>query len=252
VCSSDLAGAIAPALAVPTAVPPRVPYLDIKPEDFVRAGEFLKEAPKGIGHIVGGKDPKVGFVEGDTVYLSLRKEIPQGQLLGIYRVRGPIDSPGKRPVSGYVKYLIGVIQAGPKRGGETTAKVRQSFEDLTRADLISEEIPAYTPVRIDPGADGVPCSVITGRLENKELAQGDFIYLDQGASAGVAVGNVFRVFVPTVAAGGMSSSASGTVLFEVARAVVVRVSPDFSTAYVTGGSESFAAGVSARRGIPSK
>ena len=236
----------------PPVAPPRVPYLDIKPADFVRAGEFLKEAPKGIGRIRAGKDPKVGFVDGDTVYLSLRKEIPPGQLLGVYRVRGPIDSPGKRPVSGYVKYLIGVIQAGPKIDGETTAKVRQSFEDLTRDDLISEEIPAYTPVRIDPGADGIPCSVITARLLNKELAQGDFIYLDQGASAGVAVGNVFRVFVPTGAAPGASSSDSGTVLFEAARAVVVRVSPDFSTAYITSSTESFAAGVSARRGIPSK
>ncbi len=255
--AETVAAAAPPAEAVTPAVQPvvhpRVPYLDIEPEDFVRAGEFLKNAPRGIGHIVGGKDPKVGFVEGDTVYLSLRKEIPPGQLLGVYRVRGPIDSPGKRPVSGYVKYLIGVIQAGPKRGGETTAKVRKSFEDLTRADLISEEIPAYTPVRIDPGADGIPCSVITGRLENKELAQGDFIYLDQGASAGVAVGNVFRLFVPTGAAAGAAySSAPGTVQFEVARAVVVRVSPDFSTAYITNSTESFAAGVSARRGISSK
>lgn len=233
--------------------PPRVPYLDIKPEDFVRAGEFLKEAPKGIGKIQGGKEPKVGFVEGDTVYLSLRKEIPAGQLLGVYRVRGPIHSPGKRPVSGYVKHLIGVIQAVPKVDGQATAKVRHSFEDLTRADLISEEIPAYTPVRISPGEDGIPSSVITGRLENKELAQGDFIYLDQGSSAGVAVGNVFRLFVPTGAeAGAEAYSASGKVLFEVARAVVVRVSPEFSTAYIASGSESFAAGMSARRGIPAK
>ena len=241
-----------PTETVRPVAPPRVPYLDIKPADFVRAGEFLKEAPTGIGRIRAGKDPKVGFVDGDTVYLSLRKEIPPGQLLGVYRVRGPIDSPGKRPVSGYVKYLIGVIQAGPKLDGEATAKVRQSFEDLTRDDLISEEIPAYTPVRIDPGADGIPCSVITARLLNKELAQGDFIYLDQGASAGVAVGNVFRVFVPTGTAPGAPSSDSGTVLYEAARAVVVRVSPDFSTAYISSSTESFAAGVSARRGIPSK
>ena len=151
-----------------------------------------------------------------------------------------------------MKYLIGVIQAGPKRDGEPTARVRQSFEDLTRDDLITEEIPAYTPVRIDPGADGIPCSVITARLLNKELAQGDFIYLDQGASAGVAVGNVFRVFVPTGTAPGASSSDSGTVLYEAARAVVVRVSPEFSTAYIASSTESFAAGVSARRGIPAK
>ncbi|HEX7519257.1 MAG TPA: LysM peptidoglycan-binding domain-containing protein, partial [Candidatus Deferrimicrobium sp.] len=70
--------AVAPSLeatksAVPSVAPPRVRYLDIKPADFVRAGEFSKEAPKGIGNIQGGKDPKVGFIEGDTVYLSLRK-----------------------------------------------------------------------------------------------------------------------------------------------------------------------------------
>jgi len=246
--------AASPAEAAPPIVPPPVPYLDIKPEDFVRAGEFLKEAPKGIGNIQAGRDPKVGFVAGDQVYLSLRKGIPEGQLLGVYRVRGPIDSPGKRPVSGYVKYLIGVIQAGPIRDGQPTGRVRQSFEDLTRDDLISEEIPAYTPVRIDPGADGIPSSVITGRLQNKELAQGDFIYLDQGASAGVAVGNVFRLFVPTgAAAGAAPTTVSGKVLYApVARAVVVRVSPDFSTAYVTSSTESFAAGVPARRGIPSE
>jgi len=233
---------------------PSIPYLDIKPADFVRAGEFTKEAPKGIGNIQAGKDPKVGFVEGDVVYLSLRKEIPEGQLLGVYRVRGPIHSPGKRPVSGYAKYLIGVIQAGPIRDGQPTGRVRQSFEDLTRDDLISEEIPAYAPVRIDPGEHGIPCSVITGRLDNKELAQGDFVYLDQGASAGVAVGNVFRLFVPTgAAAGAAPTTVSGKILYApVARAVVVRVSSDFSTAYVASSTESFAAGASALRGIPPK
>ncbi len=240
--------------AVQPVSPPRVPYLDIKPADFVRAGEFSREAPKGIGNIQAGRDPKVGFVEGDQVYLVLRKEIPEGQLLGVYRVRGPIDSPGKRSVSGYVSYLIGVIQAGPLRDGQPTARVRQSFEDLTRADLISEEIPAYAPVRIDPGADGIPSSVITGRLLNEELAQGDFIFLDQGASAGVAVGNVFRVFAPTgAAAGAAPTSVSGKVLFaDVAVAVVVRVSPDFSTAYITRSTQSFAAGMPALRGMGPK
>lgn len=240
--------------AVQPVPPPRVPYLDIKPEDFVRAGEFTKEAPKGIGNIQAGRDPKVGFVAGDQVYLSLRKAIPEGQMLGVYRVRGPIDSPGKRPVSGYVSYLIGVIQAGPIRDGQPTGWVRQSFEDVTRADLISEEIPAYTPVRIDPGADGIPSSVITGRLENEQLAQGDFVYLDQGASAGVAVGNVFRLFVPTGAAtGDATTTVSGKVLYApVARGVVVRVSPDFSTTYVTNSTESFPAGTLAQRGLPPK
>jgi len=256
---AETVAAVAPPVEAVTPVvrpvpPPRVPYLTIKPSDFVRAGEFSKKAPEGIGKIQAGRDPKVGFVDGDQVYLSLRKEIPEGQLLGVYRVRGPIGSPGKRPVSGYVTYLIGVIQAGPIRDGQPTGRVRQSFEDLTRDDLISEEIPAYTPVRIDPGADGIPSTVITGRLLNEQLAQGDFVYLDRGASSGVAVGNVFRLFTPTgAAAGAAPTSVSGKILYaDVAVAVVVRVSPEFSTAYVTNSTQPFAAGDLALRGLPPK
>ena len=234
----------------PPPAPPRIPYLDIKPADFVRAGEFTKERPKGIGNIAGGQEPKVGFVEGDTVYLSLGKEIPSGQLLGVYRVRGPIQGAGDRPVSGYVSYLIGVIQAGSKEKGRVIGKVRQSFEDLTLADLVSEEIPAYTSVRIVPGEDGIPSRVLAGRLENKEFSEGDFIYLDNGSSAGVAVGNVFRVFVPTGSASASEDAPATGILHEAARSVIVRVSPGFSTAYIVSSNESFAAGVRARRGIP--
>ena len=156
--------------------PPRVPYLVIKPADFVRAGEFLKEAPNGIGHIESGQDPKVGFIEGDTVYLSLRKAIPAGQLLGVYRVRGPIDSPGKRSVTGYVKYLTGVIQAVPNVDGKATARVRKSFEDLTRDDLISEEIPAYTLWAFAPNAKatasntGMSCLKCSSSMANWRIS----------------------------------------------------------------------------------
>ena len=236
--------------APPAAPPPSIPYLDIKPADFVRAGEFTKERPGGIGNIGGGQEPKVGFVEGDMVYLTLGKEIPEGQLLGVYRVRGPIQGAGERPVSGYVSYLIGVVQAGSKEKGRVVAKVRQSFEDLTQADLISEEIPAYTSVRIVPGEDGIPSRVLAGRLENKEFSEGDFIYLDNGSSAGVAVGNVFRIFVPTGSASAAESTPATGILYEVAKSVIVRVSPGFSTAYIVSSKESFAAGVRARRGTP--
>jgi len=60
----------------------------------------LKEAPRGSEH-PGREDPKVGFVAGDAVYLSLRKEIPEGQLLGVYRV-GTDRQSGETSVSGYV------------------------------------------------------------------------------------------------------------------------------------------------------
>jgi LysM domain len=250
--TAPAAGTPETAASMAAPAPPREQFLDILPADFVRSGEFVREAPKGIGHIVGGRDPKVGFAENDTVYLGLDRGIPAGQLLGVYRVRGPIGVSGEGSYSGYVKYLIGILQVGPKEDGEVTARVRKSFEDLTRADLVSEEIPAYAQVRIAPGEEGLASRVIACQLQNEELSAGDFIYLDRGASAGVAVGNVFRVIAPTGITEGTPLAARGNVKTEVARAAIVRVSNDFSTAYVYSSFQSFTVGVSALRGIPAK
>jgi len=242
-------GSAPAAMLAPPPPPPAERFLDILPSEFVRAGEFVREAPKGIGHIEGGRDPKVGFTEGDTVYLRLDRTLPPGQLLGVYRVRGPIAVPDEGSHSGYVKYLIGVLQVGPTEDGELTAKVRQSFEDLTWADLVSEEIPGYSRVRIAPDGEGLAARVITGQTRKAELATGDFVYLNRGKSAGVEVGNVFRVLAPTGITEGTPLSARRNVKTDVAQAVVVRVNDSFSTAYIDASTQSFAAGVPVRRGV---
>ena len=242
-----------PVAAIPIKPVPQDPYLDIAPGDFVTAGEFLRERPTGIGKIWGGRDPKISFSEGDLVYLLLDKEIPSGQLLAVYRVRGPIRSSGERPQSGYVKFFIGILQVGrvdPE--GQLNARVRQSFADITRDDLISEEIPSYTPVKIVPGEEGLVATVITGRNGTEIMATGDFVYLDRGSDAGVAVGNIFRMVTVTGYARGIPSIPGKRVRSEVARATVVRVSKEFSTAYVYRSMGGFGAGDTARRGIPAR
>jgi len=228
---------------------PAEPYLDIRPGDFVTGGEFVREKPVGIGKIWGGRDPKVAFAEGDLVYLLLDKEIPAGQLLAVYRVRGPVRSSGERPKSGYVKFLVGVIQVGKVQDGQLNARVRQSFADITRDDLISEEIPSYTPVKIVPGGEGLEATVITSRNGTEVFATGDCIYLDRGSDDGVAVGNIFRMETVTGYAIGIPSIRGKRVRSEVAWAAVIRVSGEFSTAYVYKSKGGFQAGDLARRGI---
>ncbi len=236
-------------LSAPAPAPPKIPMLDISPSDYVRAGEFVRERPKGIGRIRAAEEPKVAFSEGDKIFLKMKKEIPAGQLLGVYRVRGPITARGDRPVTGYARYLVGLVQMKATENGEAFGVVRKSFEDLSREDLLSEEIPSYAPVPISPGAAGLEASVISGQGENAELATGDFIFLNRGSGAGVAVGNVFRL----VEYGGKSTAAvSGRepgIRVDVGRAVVVRVSPEFSTAYIEKSFQSFPAGVTAIRGV---
>lgn len=220
----------------------RIPHLD-----FVRAGEFLLERPEGIGRIRDGVDTRVAFSQGDKVYLSLSREIPPGQLLGVYRVRGPVRPPAGSSVSGYVRYLVGILQVAPMEEGRVAAVVRESFEELSRSDQIREEIPAYSPVVLDPGEENLEATVLAGQAENTEFAFGHVVYLDKGTDAGVAVGNVFRVFDGQEAAWGAGRSGR-RVRVEVGRAVIVRALPGTSSAYVVGGTQSFPAGSLARRG----
>lgn len=247
--AEEPAGAATPA---PSAVKqpeaaPMVRILDITPSEFVRAGEFLKEAPRGIGRIRASEEPKVAFSEGDKVFLDVARKIPAGQLLGVYRVRGPVDSRAGRSLTGYAKYLVGLVQVKGEEGGEAVGVVRESFEDLSREDILSEEIPSYVPVPISPGAAGLKAYVISGQWENEELAAGTFVYLDAGSGAGVAVGNVFRLIEGGATSGALSGREPG-ISVEVGQAVVVRVSQEFSTAYIAKSTQSFPAGVTAVRG----
>ena len=225
------------------------PTLSITPDEFVRAGEFTPERPKGIGSIRSGEQAKLAFSEGDKVFLALDKEIPAGQILGVYRVRGPVRSRTARPVSGYVQYLVGILQVSEvKRNGHVTAVVRKSFEDLGREDVIREEIPSYSPVFPQEGAGGLEAFVIAGQAPKLELATGDIVFLDRGKDAGVAVGDVFRLYDGKDGAtwGGWSGVAN--VRVPVGKAVVVRVLPGSATAYVTSSNQSFPAGAVAWRG----
>jgi len=230
----------------PPAPKPRT--LAILPSEFVRAGIFMKEKPAGIGTIRGGDEPKAAFSEGDRVLLKLDKEIPAGQLLGVYRVRGPITTPGDRPVTGYVKYLAGIIHAGGKEGSDEFGVVRTSFEDLDRQDMIFEEIPSYAPIVLVPAAEGTTANVIAGQLGNEEQYTGNFIFLDRGSSSGIAPGNGFRLYDVVDESEGDRMVKKTAARIEVGEAVVVRVSPEYSTAYIVKCSRSFPAGILAFAG----
>jgi LysM repeat protein len=243
-------GTAQPGVAAPSVdVPPERPTLQISQEDFVSAGEFTPERPSGIGYIKGGEQDKIAFSEEDKVYLSLDKEIPEDQILGVYRVRGPVHSPAGRPVSGYVRFLVGILQVTGKQDDQVLAVVRKSFADMSREDLIREEIPSYSPVYLREEVSGVEAFVITGKYPKKALATEDFVYLDRGADAGVAVGDVFRLYDRR----GRVISADWdkemeNVRIPVGNAVIVRVLKGSATAYVTSTTQAFPSGAVARSG----
>lgn len=241
-----------PALPPARTTPPNLADY-MKPTDAIRSGEFVKVRPVSIGSIVAGREPKVAYSKGDEVFVEISKSVPKGQLMGAYRVRpdGKIVGADGKPTNGFVCYLVGVLRMKGTEGKDNgvVASIVESFEDLGDSDLLSEEIPGFTAVPINAGAVGLEASVIAGRFGNKEMAMGDFVYLDRGSNAGVAVGNVFRLYdkIGTNVEGDVVQGAVN----EVGSAIVVRVSAEYSTVYLAETNRSFEAGVTARRGSAS-
>jgi len=226
-----------------------IAYLDITPVQMISAGQFLKEKPVGIGKIKGGKEPKEGFSTGDELFLSLSHDVSEGQLLAVYRVRGPLSVPGDKVSSGFVKYLIGILQVTPVEEGQFTARVRESFEDLTRVDIVSDEIPAFSRIKIVSVNDDMRSTVIASQLINAELATGDFVFIDSGSASDIQVGNVFRIYGAVDFEAGAGIVERSKTMIEVARAVAVRVDEEFSTLYINKSGKSFDVGSQARRGV---
>ncbi|MCL2103254.1 MAG: LysM peptidoglycan-binding domain-containing protein [Syntrophorhabdaceae bacterium] len=224
-------------------------YLNISPFRMICAGEFLREKPEGIGKIDGGKEPKEGFTTGDVVFLSLNMDIPEGQLIAAYRVRGPVNVPGGKVRAGYIKHLIGILQVSRLEDGHLTAIVRDAFEEISRTDLISDEIPGYYRIKIIPVDDDIRATVIASQSVSEALASGEYIFIDSGAIEGLEAGNVFRVHMAVELEAGMGKVERGTMMPEVARAVVVRVDPEFATLYVHSSEKPFDVGSQVRRGI---
>ena len=100
----------------------------------------------------------------------------------------------------------------------------------------------------EEGAGGLEAFVITGQAPKVELATRDILFLDRGKDAGVAVGDVFRLYDGKDGAtwGGWLGVAN--VHVPVGTAVVVRVLPGSATAFVTSSNQSFPAGAVAWRG----
>jgi LysM repeat protein len=228
---------------IPKGPAPKGPgILAINPEDYVRSGELLSTAPKGIGRIRGAEGSQLDYSEGDVLYLSLKKDLPAGQLLGAYRVRGPVRLAGGK--KGYVKYLAGVLQVTGKKGGYHLATVRKSFEELRKDTLLSEEIPSYRDTVIRGTSESIRGTVVASRLENTELATGDVVFIDRGSDAGVTAGDRFHL-LDEKHDGGSPGGKKALLPRDVGTAVVVRTTGAYSTAFVVDSVRSFQAGVTA-------
>ncbi|WP_062814982.1 LysM domain-containing protein [uncultured Alcanivorax sp.] len=163
-------------------------------EGLVVSREEIAEAP----YIVGGRDRRVIFGEGDTVYARDVKDewadLQRGY--GFYRVGEQYVDPDTNEVLGYEARQIGLGRVADHDEDMLTLRVTRSSEDLRIDDrLFSTEDRRVRSV-LYPSA---PDTKIEGKVIRffdriSSVARNDVVVVNKGLRDGLKEGNVLDVF----------------------------------------------------------
>ncbi|WP_303759295.1 LysM peptidoglycan-binding domain-containing protein [Alcanivorax jadensis] len=163
-------------------------------EGLVVSRQEIAEAP----YIVGGRDRRVIFGEGDTVYArdALTQWEGLDQSYGVYRTGEQYVDPDTNEVLGYEARQIGLGRVAGHEDDMVTLRVTKSNEDLRIDDrLFSTEDRRVRSVLYPSAPDTkIEAKVIRFFDRINSVARNDVVVINKGERDGLKVGNVLDVF----------------------------------------------------------
>lgn len=129
------------------------------------------------------------------VYLSLGEgEVSVGDQFTLVRVGDKAYEPGRHKFFGYYVEPLGWAEVTEVLPQSSVAELRASYAEVRPGDLAVPR--AVPPARIErvAAAPGIEGRLVLFPANRPAVGTQDVVFLDQGASAGVRVGNVFEVF----------------------------------------------------------
>ncbi|MEE2869977.1 MAG: LysM peptidoglycan-binding domain-containing protein [Pseudomonadota bacterium] len=163
-------------------------------EGLVVTRQEIQEAP----YIVGGRDRRVVFGEGDTVYArdsrTQWEELDQGY--GIYRTGEQYVDPDTNEVLGYEARQVGLSRVSNHEGEMLSLRVTSSTEDIRIDDRIFSTEDRRVRAVLYPSAPDtkVEAKIIRFFDRINSVARNDVVVLSKGLRDGLKEGNVLDVF----------------------------------------------------------
>ena len=199
-------------------------------------GFVTVDAVDAATSIVGSPSPREWLADGDLVYIGQgRGEVEVGDEFTLFRDAEPVYDIGGRRHLGYHVDILGWLVVREVEGETATAEIRMSRSEMVRGDRMVPRIapPADVEVKYTPAAaEGNIVFIPEGRAH---VAEGDYVYLNRGASSGLALGSEVEVYVPGVL---RDERVTGKRVMTpdriVANLVVVEIQRETAVAYVTG------------------
>jgi hypothetical protein len=188
------------------------------------------------GTVYGADKPGRNVGEGAYLYVEMSStpSYDCGQPLAIYRRQGNKLKTG-RGVLGHVFRVLAVGEVARVDGKMVTLRLRESYSEVTRGDLVGDAVPVDLSLDVTPpGARGLEANVLARLNEpDQQLAAvGETVFLDRGVEDGIDVGA--SLFVVERRDGLAQFEAEDAKLPErvVGRVVIVRSEPDHATGVV--------------------
>ncbi len=154
---------------------------------FIGDNDSLGIRGKVYGSWAGGQT--IG--EGAIVHLRVRDaaSIECGALLGIYR-KNPRMVRGAGGAIGRVHRQLAVAQVLRVDGDIATARLRESWAEVYRGDLVGEYLPVDLELDVGAPAGDLDARIVARLHEDENVLSniGETVFLDRGTDAGVDVG----------------------------------------------------------------
>ena len=199
---------------------------------IVFQGGYIQAAPEPIAATaIAARETKTLFSYGDIGFLKIRStvDVKVGDQLTIFRPVKQVYHPLTRKYMGQMIRILGVVEITREADdGVAEARVIQSFDALTRGDLLKLfEVPPPIPAR-QVTNDSLTSVIVDFKEQRQIIAALDVLYLDKGELDGVALGDRFSVIRP----GRRQSATTRTLDLTVGEVKVVGLQAHTATAYV--------------------
>jgi len=199
-------------------------------------GFVTVDAVDAATSIVGSPSPREWLADGDLVYIGQGEgEVEVGDEFTLFRDAEPVYDIGGRRHLGYHVDILGWLVVREVEGETATAEIRMSRSEMTRGDRMVPRIAPPIDVEVKYTPDAAEGNIVFIPEGRAHVAEGDYVYLNRGASSGFALGSEAEVYVPGAL---RDERVVGKRVMTpdriVASLVVVEIQRDTAVAYVTG------------------
>jgi hypothetical protein len=214
------------------------------------------------GHVVSSGEERVVKSEGDSVYVSMKKEcnINPGDEFTIYKAFPEVKHPLKREKLGYVISFLGRIsikekikefkeEDEKKKGvsqGQTlySAKIVESYRVIPLGSPILSYKPLSPCLQPMPMESQLTTNIVAIKDMRDVIGQFSVVYLDQGYNQGIRRGNLFEIVKKKQAESPQKITLPDMIMGHV---IILEARPDTATGVVVTSKEEFFNGLFVNR-----